>query len=281
MKANRVYKTFPDPSFPLISYRCVRRRVTPNFINIHWHSNIELIYIAEGSYEIFGEEQNYTAHAGSLCICPPMIPHCIRATTDKSEYWSMHFTPELITMPEGHFFQTEFVKPLQDGALLMPKFLPPEQVNGKMRDALSSVVFGKENWERFQGIMFLCTQLLPLCSRSQAHLSIPQGHPAVLECMQYIITNYASKLTLEELAAHVHLHPNYLCSLFKKDCGQSVFDVLTHQRIYAARKLLVQSRMTVAQIAESVGFNNADFFCRKFKQIIGVTPSAYRKNNYK
>lgn len=280
MEANRVYKTFKDPAFPLIVYRCPRNRVLPNFVNIHWHITLELIYVADGSYEVYDENGNYTAHAGGLIILPPQKPHAIRAVSDRSEYWSIHFTPDLITLPEGHFFQQEFVEPLRTGSLQMPRFLEPEQVTDGMRQALSRLAYSREKWERFQSVMYLCAQLLPLCSRTETQLPIPAGHPAVQECMRYINTNYAAKLTLEELAEYVHLHPNYLSTLFKKDCGQSVFKYLTHQRIYAARELLSNRRLSVAQVAELTGFTSPDFFCRKFKEIIGTTPNAYRKNDY-
>lgn len=280
MKAHREYKTFKDPAFPLRVHRAPRTRVLPNFVNIHWHNNLELIYIPDGSYEIYDEDGNYTAHAGGLCIFPPAKDHTIRAITEKSEYWSIHFSPDLICMPESHFFQQEFVEPLRAGSLQMPRYLHPEQVTDNMRQALYDLVACKEKWKRFQCIMILCTQLMPLCSRSEGHLAIPQGHPSVEACMRYIDTNYASKLTLQELADHVHLHPNYLCTLFKQDCGQTIFEFLTKQRIYASRQLLLNPRLSVAQVAERVGFTSADFFCRKFKELIGATPNAYRKNNY-
>lgn len=280
MEIHRAYKTFKDPAFPLAIYRCPRTRSLPKFVNIHWHSTLELIYIPEGEYEVYDENGNYMAQAGGLIIFPPSKPHAIRAVSAKSEYWSIHFSLELITMSKKHFFQQEFVEPLYTASLQMPRYLAPEQVTGPMRQALFDLTHSKERWKQFQSLMFLCAQLMPLCKRTENTHPIPAGHAAIRECVRYIETNYTNKLTLEELANHVHLHPNYLSSLFRKDTGQSIFDFLIHLRVYKARRLLLNPQLSVSQVAELTGFNSADFFCRKFKQIVGTTPNAYRKNNY-
>ena len=279
MKASRRYVVFKDPSLPLNTSRNIRSRANPKFLNIHWHNQLEFLYISAGSYEIYDPDGNFIAQAGSLCLFPPGKPHCIRAVTEKSAYYTIHVGMELLRMPDGHFFQQEFVEPLYSCALKMPACLPPEQVTEQMRQALELLMKPSEKWERFQAVMILCTLLFPLCSRTPNSQPIPHGHAAVEECVRYIRTNYASKLTLEELAAHVHLHPNYLCAAFKKDIGQSIFSVITVTRIYAARKLLLSTQMTVSQVAERVGFNSPDFFCRKFKALVGISPSQYRKNN--
>lgn len=280
MEIHRVYKTFKDPAFPLVIYRCPRTRSLPKFVNFHWHSTLELIYIPEGEYEVYDENEKYMAQAGGLIIFPPSKPHTIRAVSQTSEYWSIHFSLDLITMSKKHFFQQEFVEPLYTASLQMPRYLAPEQITEQMHQAIFDLTHSKERWKQFQSLMFLCTQLMPLCKKTESKHPMHTGHTAIQECIRYIEANYSNDLTLQELADHVHLHPNYLSSLFKKDTGQSLFDFLYHVRIYTARNLLLNPNLSISQIAELTGFKSADFFCRKFKQIIGTTPNAYRKNNY-
>ena len=85
------------------------------------------------------------------------------------------------------------------------------------------------------------------------------------------------KVTLAELADLVHMSPNYFCSYFKKYTGISPFTQLNFIRVKSAESMLLKSNQPILQIAEACGFENVSFFIRKFKEIIGCTPSAYRK----
>ena len=277
MDGNKSYRTF-NPEFPLNTSRCLRKRVLPNFVNIHWHSHLELIYVATGSIEVHVPETEYLAPQGTLCIFPPTKPHCVRTVEAPCEYWSIHISPDTLQMGDGHFFQKEFVQPLRNCALNMPTCLQPEQVPEPLQNALHAIMFGVDRWEKFGGIMQVCTHLLPLCSHTPTPQALPEGNPVVREILDYIHTNYTTKLTLQKLANRVHLHPNYLCALFKKDTGQSVFDHINLYRLDKARLLLQNTQLSIVQIAEQTGFGNVDYFTRKFKETVGITPSAFRKN---
>ena len=76
----------------------------------------------------------------------------------------------------------------------------------------------------------------------------------------------------------MHLHPNYVCAVFKKATGISFFEHLSRYRINRAARFLRSTKDPVNEIAERCGFHSASFFCRKFAQYYGMSPSAYRKN---
>ena len=100
---------------------------------------------------------------------------------------------------------------------------------------------------------------------------------AIRKCLKYMSDHDKEKITLEQLAELVHLHPNYLCTVFKKYTGKTIFDHLTRQRLRRATRKLRSTRRPVQQIAESCGFPSVSFFNRKFQEIYGYTPSQYRK----
>jgi len=92
----------------------------------------------------------------------------------------------------------------------------------------------------------------------------------------YMEERLANKVTVEELAALVHYHPNYFIEVFKQLTGQSPIQYLNAKRIEHARQQLQLTREPVSVIAEEVGMTPY-YFSRLFKEQTGYSPTAYRQ----
>lgn len=92
----------------------------------------------------------------------------------------------------------------------------------------------------------------------------------------YIIKNYHKNISLEEVAQTVHLSPFYFSRLFKQEQGCNFVDFLTKVRIDQAKKMLQRSDYTAVRIASEVGYKDASYFSRVFRQAVGSTPNQYR-----
>lgn len=86
-----------------------------------------------------------------------------------------------------------------------------------------------------------------------------------------------SDLTLKSLAQQLGFSPNYLSVLIKKDLGMPFQDYLVQERLKKAKLLLLTSNLKIYEIAEQVGFEDMNYFSQRFKQLVGVTPSQYKK----
>ena len=100
-------------------------------------------------------------------------------------------------------------------------------------------------------------------------------------CIQYINKHYQEKISLQQLADHVGLHPNYLCNRFKSVVGQTVFEYLTQTRLEQAWDLLNITELPVAEICQRCGFHSVGFFSRKFRERYGLTPKQAHKKLFK
>lgn len=94
---------------------------------------------------------------------------------------------------------------------------------------------------------------------------------------QYIYQNYASPLTLDDIAAAFYISPNYLCSVFKKETGCNLIKFINDYRLQRARQLLLTTEMKVHMIAETVGFKNTSYFCQRFRDYYGESPESCRQ----
>ncbi|MCB0516324.1 MAG: helix-turn-helix transcriptional regulator [Chitinophagales bacterium] len=109
----------------------------------------------------------------------------------------------------------------------------------------------------------------------------------VVSKVEILLKNYYSENqiiekgqpTIQYLAEHCHLSPNYLSDLLAKETGRSAKDHINDFLIHKAQDLLLGSTDSVCEIAYTLGFNYPHYFGRLFKQKTGKTPQEYRQLN--
>jgi len=94
--------------------------------------------------------------------------------------------------------------------------------------------------------------------------------------MEYIKSHYSGKLTLEQIAASVHLSPSHISGLFRKETGQTVSAYIGFVRIEKSKQLLKTTQLSIAEIASRCGFEEQSYFSRVFRKQTGLSPKAYR-----
>lgn len=94
----------------------------------------------------------------------------------------------------------------------------------------------------------------------------------------FIDSCYSEPIKIQDVADVLHLHPNYLCSVFKAAYGQTPSEYLKALRMERAATLLLRTEQPVSTIAASVGFSSPFQFSAMFKKYFGLSPAAYRKN---
>lgn len=109
-------------------------------------------------------------------------------------------------------------------------------------------------------------------------LSGAGGQDYIRAINQYIELNYANKISLNDIASHVMLSRNYVSSLFKRDTGMSLNQLLNQVRIQAAMTLLQTENITAKDLFDRVGFSDEQYFCKTFRKLTGQTVSQYKES---
>lgn len=86
-----------------------------------------------------------------------------------------------------------------------------------------------------------------------------------------------SSFSLDYLADSIGMSTAYMCRLYKQYTGVTIIDRLAFFRMKKARELLLDTQLSVNEVAEQVGYLNATYFYRVFKKENGVTPKEFRK----
>ncbi len=111
-----------------------------------------------------------------------------------------------------------------------------------------------------------------VCDREKPHIKAVK---------QFISDNLSGDLSLSRIAEHVHLAPQYICSLFKKETGMTITQFTLKSRIDNAKMLILSTNEPVSKIAESCGFSDYCYFSHAFKKITGISARQFRSEYLK
>ncbi|GIQ67035.1 hypothetical protein PACILC2_56030 [Paenibacillus cisolokensis] len=115
------------------------------------------------------------------------------------------------------------------------------------------------------------------CCELVTNRRLQRDSRTIADIRRFLEERYAdADLTLYRIAEHVGRPEKYISQLFKERTGENLSDCLERIRLDKAAELLLQSDLTIEEIAFSVGYNSAHSFRRAFKRLRGLSPSAYR-----
>ncbi len=116
-------------------------------------------------------------------------------------------------------------------------------------------------------------------SQSRSHR---QGYSKqVSKTIDYLLNHLHSPITLDALAQNCGISPQYLCTIFERQTGSTIWKFIRRERMEEACMLLGCSEMSGAEICNYVGFGTQSYFIKAFKQEIGITPNQYRKQYFR
>lgn len=103
---------------------------------------------------------------------------------------------------------------------------------------------------------------------------------SVNEIKLCIDTNYTDySFSLQLVADKFGVSLSYLSQFFKEKTGSTVLEYITNLKMNRAKELLLSTSLPLKDVAEQIGYVNVSSFIRRFKQVTGMTPGEYKKNN--
>lgn len=252
-----------------------------NMAEPHWHPEIEIYYVTQGEITVTVSDEKYILKQGDIFFINPQELHSVTPNKLPVQYDAAVFSSSLFEFKEPHFFEESFTLPIEQGSLKFPRLITTTHPLYNQIKNYLNLIFNQHTNSKsliFSDLIALFSLLLQnsLMLR-QTENSTDKHSDDIKLCIKYIEDNYAEKIKLCELAGLVHMSTNYFCSYFKNFTGMSPFTYINYVRIKKSASILLKSNDSVVTIAENCGFENVSFFIRKFKEIIGCTPSVYRK----
>ena len=250
--------------------------------NFHYHDCYELYYIYSGECYFFVKDRSFLVQKGNIVLINAYDIHCATITPNqKTNRIVLFFRKAFLEEFLGTVGTAHILACFQKGVPII-KASPQEQHS--LEALLQTMVAERQNKED-DYYTYLCTsliQLLIVLNRHQDHqesssLSYANSsHKIISEITGYINNNYAKDLTLTSISELFYISPYYFSRIFKKHTGFTFIDYLNGVRIKEAQKLLLNTQMSISDIAEAIGYKSNTHFGRVFKSITGMTPLAYK-----
>lgn len=245
----------------------------------HCHPEIELSYCAEGSYTVITNGIHRPLYAGDLSIISPMVPHDFTGCSADAKRLTIEIGPCFL----GEYFDLFIQLNFSDGILHLKEGTQHPQY-AELITLLDDTI---RQWEHkepgyplfIKGNLYRISALIlaRLMEDGKKNDSL-KNIACVQQAISIIHESYHQTLTLEEVADRCGYSKSNFCRIFKDTVGDTFHATLNQHRIDVALLHLKESRLSIQDIAQQVGFTDAKQFCSIFKRLMHVSPGQYRKN---
>ncbi|HLU86446.1 MAG TPA: AraC family transcriptional regulator [Taishania sp.] len=242
------------------SIYCYHDVMGERLIPTHRHDKAQLTYIEGGIVHIVTDKDVYYIPPRHFMWIPAGVDHSIKTNNEEAIMHNIYFPVE---EGEDAFFQREGIYLADELALKMLLF--SLQWNG---DVLPET----EGYRFLRAFKYVvsqtCMQALPLS------LPYPKN-PRLAKVIDFMGSNLEEQLSYSKLSKKYGYSERTLNRLFQKETGMSFIKYLTIQRMLKAIELLVDGKMSVAEIAYAVGYNSVPTFSNTFHKLLGQRPTDY------
>ncbi len=258
----------PDDSFYF--HKGISKRVSETGTSWpHYHGLYELYFMLEGNCTYFIDNKVYNVQPGDIVIIPGGTIHHTRYENIKhsrillncsEKYIPSAFIPD--TPDNNYLYRNPYIA---DEA---QKIFEKIESEYKRNDSLSDEILVCHT----NSLFYLLMRNKEFCIR------VDDSNTVIEKAVAYIRENFRSNITLLSIAKKFSVSPEHFSRTFKKETGLGFSKYLNSLRLQYAEQLLRTSKeLNITQIAEYCGFEDSNYFSKKFKEIYGVSPKKMQK----
>lgn len=257
------------------SYYLVDQSHTAYFAPAHWHRQLEIVHVLEGTLQIYLDEQQYTMTAGDMVYINLEVIH---------SFAPVDCVYEIIDFDADELLQrTAFCKDALQVFVNHKVHILPELpiTDTRLCDILRQLFLLTSKQSDANNLMALGTLFEFLGSVYTNH-EYTECHnnsgsaKAFRSLLDYIEEFYMKPITLADMANVSQMSPSHFSALFRDFFHQTPIDYLNTYRIERASLMLTGSDAPITDIAYRCGFNDSAYFAKVFRKYKGMTPKKYR-----
>ena len=246
---------------------------------LHWHDEIEWLYVCEGKINIFVDGISHIINAGEMYALEPHILHYMIAI-EKSRYLTCVFDRHLLEFALADYVSCQYINPFIEGKLTIKN--PVTCSDLRIQNTFFNILNEYKNQQISSQLSIKLNLLYIFQDLIENNYLIPLEQNkhnllAVEKVLQYIEKNYQEKITSQSLAQLVNYNHQYFSRYFKENTGYTPIEYINHYRIEKACELLFDMDLSILSISVECGFDSCSYFIKKFKEIKSMSPKQYRK----
>lgn len=268
------FERFIDPQFPIYSSVQSGREV---LVENHHHASAEVMQVLEGRVKMLVGTTYRECEKGDIIFIPPSTVHEVTSLTEGAAIQGVVFEFSLVDIKDLQLDFSELFRRIQG-----LQYIVTCQDEGyeELCSHLKAIFSLYGNFSTSSKIkiasylLLIMAQLIQIFSLEvSAH---DKNYKKLRPVLDYMEHHYAEKIQISELSEIIHVCDDRLIRLFKDVTGETPIEYIMNLRIEAGIKLLSTTDLSIADIADQIGFGSATYMTRVFKQKLNTTPGKYR-----
>lgn len=235
----------------------------------HYHGLYEIYFLEKGSCTYFIDNKVYDVMASDIVIVPEGVIH-------HTKYDDICHSRILINCA-ARYIPASVRSGISSGNYL---YRNPE-ITEEAKEILKKIEREYSLNDRFCDEIITCythSLFYLLLRNSDSCLDIEVKNKVIEQAVAYIRENFSSALTLSCVAEMFSVSPEHFSRMFKKETGLGFSKYLNSLRLQHAEQLLRNSQeQNITKIAEYCGFEDSNYFSKKFKEVYGTSPKKVQK----
>ena len=277
---------YKEPDMPFRYYYSDYSKGFPGF-TIHWHDEIEVMYIVKGKGTFLIDDEEHLVTEGDIVYISPRLIHSGQAI-DNNNFITICYVIDInyLLSLSGEHNTDKYISSLDEQKISKTIIKPKDPGYKAIKNCLHLIDLCTVD----KGIAYQLEIKMQLYSffallYKNGYFSVNntktfdrESEELVKKAINYIQANYNKQLTVNEIAKHVGLSPSHFMSVFKQHTKLTCIKYINSYRLNIAETILKETDESVLQIAQDCGFNNLSLFNREFKKSYFSTPTQYRRN---
>jgi len=244
----------------------------------HYHDIHEILLMLGGKRHLFYGNTSYTLERGSLVVINPLdIHYTISSESDYYERYLLHFRLEKLSIILDDTELNHLKEMLKPCVLRLTE----EQITTLVEylEHTKSIVRNNDVFAKkmLYSSIFLVLMYILSCTNDVQTMENSIS-PTITNALIHINTHFYRHITLDELSETARLSKFHFSRTFKEVMGLTVMEYLNNYRLSKAHNLLVNTSMTIEDIATETGFASAQNLRNAFCKTYGMSPSKFRKS---
>lgn len=277
-------KSLLEPNFPFRLF--IDDGMRP--VSHHWHDEIEIIYMTNGSVKVGVNDKTYDIQAGDILLISSGDIHCFLPDCSQGRRIVIQFNLAIFDSATSIVSERKEIRPLFDCSKRLStewKAEVKKEMESQIRGIVEEYNKKDEGYKlalkaRLYDLVVLILRKVPMERLSSEEENRHREALGRLEnVFRFVEENYLTDITLEETAKVAGFSVFHFSRFFKNNTGITFGQYLSSFRITKAQWLLMNNEDSITEIAYKCGFNSIKTFNRVFKQLKGYSPSEYKKQN--
>ena len=267
LKENKPHGTKDDP----FSTYHIKNEGRSFQIPVHWHDELEIIYVKSGFLTVSISGENYIGTPGDAFVVSPGNLHFMGSQAGEEDYFTFLFPLEYISFCTDDMLDDKLLTPLKNGHLMIRPRI--KDAAKELCEQLAEIYMAKNDEKKLEIAVQIKTKIILL--QFILHMwengfiieNDKSGRNTVeKEMISYIQQSFTGEISLKEFGEQFHLSEKYVSQYFKEHFHITLSKYVTYLRWEHAKQSLQNTDISVTEVAMLSGYQNVSYFIRSFKK---------------